>query len=120
METYSRPSRSRLTRSTPRIQAVVTPVKPRSELSRNRIPTLAASVNCRVLFVAQKSMHSHLVSMILANENMTVRAVTEIRADELQLAAGVPDLLLLDGDTPGCDNRAELERLRANPETARV
>ena len=132
METYSRPSRSRLshpaelTRATrvsrkTRIQPVVdAPLKTRSELSRNRIPTLAPSVNCRVLFVAQKSRHSQLVSMILANENMTVRAVSEIQADELQLAAGVPDLLILDGDTPGCDCLTTLAQLRINSATARV
>ena len=132
METYSRPSRARLSHATQltratrvtrktRVEPVIdAPIKMRSELSRNRIPTLAPGVNCRVLFVAQKSRHSQLVSMILANENMTVRAVSEVQPDELQLAAGVPDLLLLDGDTPGCDSRATLMRLRSHSETARV
>lgn len=141
MDTVSRPSRMQLTQAarsalasrsahaTParpltrvtRVQHVLdTPVKARTEQTRNRIPTLAPSVNCRVLFVAQKSMHSQLIAMVLANENMTVRAVAEIQPEELQLAAGLPDLLLLDCDTPKVDFRATLLSLRARPETARV
>jgi CheY-like chemotaxis protein len=74
----------------------------------------------RILVVEDNPQNLKLTTIILQSDGHTVIPAFDASAAERALAAGLPDLILMDVALPGRDGYAITRELRARPETSRL
>jgi two-component system, cell cycle response regulator DivK len=74
----------------------------------------------RVLIVDDNAMNVDLVSFLLTADSMQVESASDATQAQARIAAGYPDLILMDIQLPGVDGLELTRQLKADPATRHI
>ena len=80
----------------------------------------SAELPHRVLLVAGDNIHTHLIRMVLLNNDIRIVSAQNSTEVNAAIAAELPHLVLLDWDVDGIDGRAILRAMKTNQETRKM